>query len=137
MTATQITIVSILYAMGMLVTFRIVFLAFADRYERLGRREHIVCIHPLRTIPGTWAHYGLAIMGISLAWWPMVLALAVWKILFPSGVKTAYAKEQELQAALRKAKEEADASDRRIAELEKQVLAWVPREYNRSGGEAA
>lgn len=127
----------VFYFIGVLVTFRFVFLAFANRYERLGRREHIVCFHPLRTIPGTWAHYGLIIVGISLAWWPMALALGVWKILFPGGVKTAYAKEQELQDALRKAKEEADASDRRIAELEKQVLAWVPREYDRSGGEAA
>lgn len=119
----------VVWFLGTALTLRLSTLMMKERYQqrRAGNR------YPYPD----WADYVLGIVWMTILWPGSLAVLLAWKLAFPRGVKTQFDREQELKDALRKAKEEADASDRRIAELEKQVLAWVPREYDRSGGEAA
>ncbi len=109
--------------LGTSLTLRVSMLTMKDKYERrlaAGRYPY-----------PDWEDYVFAVIGMTIFWPVTLLALAAWKLAFPRGIKTRYAKEQQLQAALRKAQKDADEQDRRIKELEKEILAWTPGPYDR------
>jgi hypothetical protein len=64
--------------------------------------------------------YGPQIIFGTMFWPFLILGWGIWKLLFPRGVKSKYAREQERQKAKRKAEEEAE----RLRNLEQDVLAF-------------
>lgn len=112
------------YLIGALLMTRIATLRLRDKYERRmaywrdqvrygsGRPE--------------WYAYVWGIIPLVVFWPIVVLALASWKLIFPRGVKTQFAKERELEAALKRAREEAADRDKQIQDLEKEVRTWTP-----------
>jgi hypothetical protein len=115
-------VIYVLYAViwffGAVITLRISMLMMMDMYQR-------------RRIAKDDASF--TIFAMTLFWPIALLGIIGWKLAFPRGIKTQYDKERELQAALKKADQEAKEQEQRIRSLEKQVLAWVPGPYDRDG----
>lgn len=108
------------YFAGVVLMMRIATLRLRDKYERKLAAHHTWVFQP------KWSNYVWVIIPM-VAFWPItVLIFSSWKLAFPRGVKTQFAKERELQAALRKAQREAESQERLINNLERQVRAWTP-----------
>lgn len=114
---------------GTTLTLRTSMLMMKNLYQR--RRND-----PDRYPRPDWDDYLFGIVVMTIFWPVSLFVLLACKLAFPRGVETQFDKERKLQAALRKAERDALDQERRIKELEKQVLAWTPKSYDRSGAES-
>jgi len=113
-------LIPVTWFLGTVFTLRVSMLMMKDRYQR--RRAD-----PERYLRPDWGDYMFGIVLMTIFWPGTLLGLFGWKLAFPRGIKTRYEKEQKLQRALRKAELEAREREKRIKDLEKQVLAWTPK----------
>jgi hypothetical protein len=111
-------LLAVTWFFGAVLTLRISTLMMKDMYQR-GRVSK--------------DDYTFAAFAMTLFWPVALLGIIGWKMAFPRGIRTQYDKERKLQAALKKADQEAKEQEQRIKSLEKQVLAWVPGPYDRDG----
>jgi len=125
-TGVKIALIAVIWFLGTVVTLRVSTLMMKDRYQR---RRVDSFVHPRPD----WGPYVIGIVWMTILWPGTLLTLLAWKLAFPRGVKTRYEREQKLEEKLLRAHLEARKQELRIKDLEKQVLAWTPRPYDRSG----
>jgi hypothetical protein len=104
------------YFVGAALTLRVLVLKGQDLVDRhQGRGRHSAQLMVV---------YGPQIIFGTMFWLFLTLGWGIWKLLFPRGVKSKYAREQERQTKLKEAKRKAEEEAERLRNLEQDVLAF-------------
>jgi hypothetical protein len=104
------------YFVGAALTLRGLVLNFQDRIDRRRAKGKYTMSLMLE--------YGPHIVVGAMFWPFLILGWGTWKLLFPRGVKSKYAREREREAKLKAAERAAEKEAERLRKMEQEVLAF-------------